>query len=46
VESLLGKAEVTLLQPAYRFEKAIIFYPTVGLPSNFFRRFRRPFSLE
>jgi hypothetical protein len=30
----------------YRFEKAITFDPTVGSPSNFYRSFRKPFSLE
>jgi hypothetical protein len=32
--------------PEYRFEKAIIFDPTVGSPSKFYRSFRTPFSLE
>jgi len=30
----------------YRFERAITFDPTVGSPSNFYRIFRKLFSLE
>jgi hypothetical protein len=29
----------------YRFEREITFDPTVGSPSNFYRSFRKPFSL-
>jgi len=30
----------------YRFQKAVTFYQTVGLPSNFYRSFRNLFYLE
>jgi hypothetical protein len=30
----------------YSFERAITFDPTIGLPPNFYRSFRTPFSLE
>jgi len=45
VESLLGEAEVSSLEPEYRFERAITFDPTVGSPSNFYRSLRTSFSL-
>jgi hypothetical protein len=33
-------------RPEYRFERAITFDATVGSPSNFYRSFRKLFSLE
>jgi len=45
VESLLGKSEVSSLEPEYRFERAITVDATVGSPSSFYRSFRKPFSL-
>jgi len=46
VESLLGEAEISALGTRVRFERAITFDPTVVSPSNFYRSFRKPFSLE
>jgi hypothetical protein len=46
VESPLGQVEVASLEISYEFETAIPFDPTVGSPSNLYRSFRTPFSLE
>jgi len=46
VESLLDEAKFSSLETRVRFERAITFDPIVGSPLNFYRSFRRPFSLE
>jgi hypothetical protein len=45
VELLLGERMSRRSNIEYRFERAITFDPTVGSPSNFYRIFRKPFSL-
>jgi hypothetical protein len=45
VESPLGQVEVASLE-IYGFERAITFDQIVGSPSNLYRSFRMPFSLE
>jgi hypothetical protein len=35
-----------LPRPGYRFQRAVTFDPTVGSPSNFYRSFRTPFSIQ
>jgi hypothetical protein len=46
VELLLGESEVSSLETRVPVRKAITIDPTVGSPSNFYRSFRKPFSLE
>jgi hypothetical protein len=42
---LVGRRSLHLRQ-GYRFERAVTFDPIVGSPSNFYRSFRMPFSLQ
>jgi hypothetical protein len=46
VESLFGEAEVSSLETRVPVQKGVTFDPTVGSPSNFYKRFRRAFTLE
>ena len=45
MESLLGDEDVLLATLELRLKRAITFDPTVGLRSNVYMSFRRPFSL-
>jgi hypothetical protein len=46
LKSLLGEAEVSLLETRVPVPKGVTFHPTVGSPSNFFRISRNLFFVE